>query len=618
MLGYGSDTKDAGSSASGSATFLAGGGELGLLIRSFDWSSTPMGPPDQWPQSLKTSLSICLNTSVVSALYWGPEFRVIYNDAYAPALAERHPSALGQPLCVVWREIWDVLGPQLEEVVSSGNGFSIKRQQLMMKRRGRTEETFWDYSFAPISGESGDVLGVFVTANDVTDNVLNERRLSTIAERQRAMFQKMPGFIALLDGPDHVYRYANDAYVRIAGRPLIGLPVEEALPELEGQGYFEALDEAYRTGESFTASAMQLRLKGEKKDRWIDFIYQPLTDDAGEVTGIFVGGYEVTEHVEALQGLAAREHELQTLTDALPVLISYIDADERYQFNNKIYDEWFSQGRDAIRGQKVRDVVGEPAYAKAKPRIDAALAGERIKFEQLMPYTTTTPRHIQVEYVPRIAGDGSVQGFYALVQDITAMKALENQRAELTNELSHRIKNSLAVVQAIVSQTLKQVSTIEEGREAITGRVAALARAQDILTSTSWAEADIRQIVDAALEPHRDAADRFTLHGPPMKLTAQQSLGMSLAIHELATNAIKYGALSNAVGKVAIEWELFRDRSFTFQWRESGGPAVVAPTRHGFGSRLIERIVAPYFKGTSNLSYLPAGLVFNLTGTTAE
>lgn len=598
----------------GAANCLARGGEMGSRIRSFDWANSPLGPHDGWPQSLKTSLSICLNSSVVCALYWGPDLRVLYNDAYAPALAERHPSALGQPLREVWREIWDVLGPQLEQVVSSGQGFAISRQRLMMERRGQTEETFWDYSFAPIRGESGSVVGVFVTGSDVSEHLLNERQLSGVADRQRAMFQRMPGFVALLRGPNHVYDYVNDAYAAIVPRRLIGLTVAQVLPELAGQGYFESLDNAYRTGEAFTASSMPLRLSDSASDRFIDYIFQPIKDDRGEVTGIFVGGYEVTEHVEAMRDLAAREHELQVLTDALPVLISYIDADERYQFNNKIYDDWFPQGRDAIRGQKVRDVIGDAAYEKVKAHIAAALAGERVRFEQLMPYSTTTPRHIQVEYVPRVATGGKVEGFYALVQDITAVKALENQRAELTNELSHRIKNSLAVVQAIVSQTLKQVSSIEEGREAITGRVAALARAQDILTSTSWAEADIRQIVEAALEPLRDNGARFVLNGPPMKLTAQQSLGMSLAIHELATNATKYGALSTEGGTVAIDWRLTKDMSFEFRWIESGGPPVKEPKRSGFGSRMIERVVAPYFNGKASLSYPPAGLQFDLSG----
>lgn len=142
---------------------VPGGGAMGAQIREFDWSTTPFGALPTWPQSLRSALSICLNSSIVSALYWGPEFRMIYNDAYAPALGVRHPQALGQPVREVWAEIWDVLGPQLTSVTETGDGFATDRQRLMMRRHGFPEETFWFYSFAPVRGEGGDVLGCLST-----------------------------------------------------------------------------------------------------------------------------------------------------------------------------------------------------------------------------------------------------------------------------------------------------------------------------------------------------------------------------------------------------------------------------------------------------------------------
>jgi len=594
---------------------LRSGGNLGALIGDLDWSATPLGALASWPQSMLTALSICLNSPVVSALYWGADFRVIYNDAYAPALAERHPSALGQPLSEVWSEIWDVLGPQLQSVLATGDGFAVSQQRLIMHRHGRDEETFWDYSFSPIRDETGDVGGVFVHASDVTATVRAERRLAEHARSQETMLESMPGFSALLKGPNHIFEFANHAYRQIVGQDnLVGRRVRDVLPELEGQGYLELLDKVFQTGAPFMARAMPLRIDGDERDRFIDYAYQPLIDESGEVTGIYVSGYEVTDHVEAIARVSESQEELQTLTDALPVLISYIDADRRYRFNNRIYEDWFPKRRKDIEGQTVESVVGEKAYAAVKPWMDRALAGERVKFEQMMPYSTTRHRHIQVEYVPRLTSSGSALGFYALVQDVSATKALEAQRAELTNELSHRIKNSLAVVQAIVTQTLRQAETMEEARDAIGGRVAALSRAQDILIDTSWVAAEIGDVVRSALSPYEDGGGRFDIAGDEIQLTAQQSLGLSLAIHELATNAIKYGALSNDVGIVSIRWRADELEKFQFDWIETGGPMVRAPTRTGFGSKLIERIVAPYFKGESIVSYDPTGVHFALRG----
>src|SRR5689334_2116629 len=104
------------------AAFLQGGGELGQLIRSYDWKSTPLGRPDTWPQSLRSALSICLHSSFPTAIYWGPELRLLYNDAWATIPAERHPWALGRPAAEVWSDIWDVVGPQFSRVIESGEG----------------------------------------------------------------------------------------------------------------------------------------------------------------------------------------------------------------------------------------------------------------------------------------------------------------------------------------------------------------------------------------------------------------------------------------------------------------------------------------------------------------
>ncbi|MCJ2129578.1 PAS domain-containing protein [Methylobacterium sp. E-045] len=314
---------------SGSLDFLSEGGEMGARIRVHDWAATPLGEPSSWPQSLRSTLSVCLNSSIVSALYWGSEFVLIYNDAYAPALAERHPQALGQPLREVWSELWSVLEPQLERVMETGQGFATDRQRLLMRRHGRMEETYWFYSFAPVRAEGGAVAGVFVNAMDVTSQVDTELKLRERDERQRQVFRQMPGFVAVLKGPEHVYEYVNEAYVTIAGqRSFLGREVRDVFPELEGQGFFELLDQVYTNDEPFSAQGLPLRLAGEDEDRFIDLLYQPIRNDDGVVNGIFVGGYDVTVQNRAIvalrelnetleQRVAERTKELMLAEDAL-------------------------------------------------------------------------------------------------------------------------------------------------------------------------------------------------------------------------------------------------------------------------------------------------------------
>ncbi|WP_156395767.1 PAS domain-containing sensor histidine kinase [Bosea sp. Leaf344] len=188
------------------------------------------------------------------------------------------------------------------------------------------------------------------------------------------------------------------------------------------------------------------------------------------------------------------------------------------------------------------------------------------------------------------------------------------QRMILQRELSHRMKNTLSIVQAIVSQSMRHSPDMATANDRISGRLLALSAAQDILTESSWVAADVSHVIARGLAPYRDAPQRILTDGPPARISADQALGLSLAIHELATNALKYGALAAAEGSVTIRWRVEPDQRFSFEWREADGPLVVATARRGFGSRLIERIVPSYFKGRAGTDFAPGGICYRLDG----
>ncbi|HZG47500.1 MAG TPA: GAF domain-containing protein, partial [Allosphingosinicella sp.] len=159
-------------------------------IRSFGWSETPLGAMETWPDALKISLSIAEHSAFPMAVYWGEDLRLLYNDPWAPFLGERHPWALGRPAREVWSDIWDIVGPQLEQVFATGEGISADEQMLPMVRDGARQETYWNYSFTPIRDASGGVAGIFNLGTDVTKAVLSERRLSfqvALADRLRTL-----------------------------------------------------------------------------------------------------------------------------------------------------------------------------------------------------------------------------------------------------------------------------------------------------------------------------------------------------------------------------------------------------------------------------------------------
>ncbi len=169
-----------------SLRFLSGGGRMGALMRSHDWSATAFGPPESWPQSLRSALSICLESEFQIAVYWGPTLSLIYNDPWSQIPGNKHPWALGRPAREVWPEIWDTIGPLFTRVLATGNATRSKDELLAMCRRGFTEECYFDYTFSPIRDEAGGVGGIFNIAVETTFRVLEERRQRLLRELRDA------------------------------------------------------------------------------------------------------------------------------------------------------------------------------------------------------------------------------------------------------------------------------------------------------------------------------------------------------------------------------------------------------------------------------------------------
>jgi PAS domain S-box-containing protein len=159
-----------------SADFLLGGGEMGVRMREMDWAETSLGPVEDWPQSLRSALSICLNSRFPIAIYWGPEYVLLYNDAWRPIVGNKHPEALGRAAHEVWPEIWDIIGPMLSSVSETGEATWRDDQLLPMNRFGYTEECYFDYTFSPIRGHGAQVEGVFNVVTETTYRSLNDRR----------------------------------------------------------------------------------------------------------------------------------------------------------------------------------------------------------------------------------------------------------------------------------------------------------------------------------------------------------------------------------------------------------------------------------------------------------
>ncbi|RAK69783.1 PAS domain-containing protein [Hymenobacter edaphi] len=263
------------------------------------------------------------------------------------------------------------------------------------------------------------------------------------AERQRALLERLfmqaPAAICILRGPELVFELVNPGYQQLfPDRQLLGQPLLEALPELGEHAVYRTFQQVYATGRTHRELGMLIPLArpgdGELENRYFNYIQQARFDERGRIDGVMVFAFEVTDQVRAGQASEASAQRLQLLTDALPVLISYIDRAERYQFANRAYEAWFNQGPSELVGRPVREVVGEAAYQNVKAYMERAFAGERLEFEARMPYRQDFVRHIHVDYIPDWR-EGQVGGFYALVSDVTEQVEARQQVAAANEQL---------------------------------------------------------------------------------------------------------------------------------------------------------------------------------------
>jgi PAS domain-containing protein len=345
---------------------------MDALMRGHNWSTSPLGAPETWPQSLRSVVGVLLTSKFPMFVAWGPELGFLYNDPYAEILGTKHPAALGARFHEIWAEIWPDISPLIDAALA-GEATYRERLPLVVNRHGLDEQAWFTFSYSPVRDESGAVAGMFCAVAETTDKVLSQIRANTERDRLAKLFEQTPGFIALLEGPDHRIQFTNPAYQQLIGhRDVVGKTIAEAPPDAVAQGSLDLLDRVFLSGEAHRSAgaryAAQAAPGGPVDQRIVDFVFQPIKDAAGRVTGIFVEGYDVTqayteaeERVRVEKELGEREKELELLTDALPVLVSFMDIHEgelRYRFMNKLYEEWFPRRREDLQGRLVREVGG--------------------------------------------------------------------------------------------------------------------------------------------------------------------------------------------------------------------------------------------------------------------
>lgn len=295
--------------------FLNGGGEMGERIRSKDWSTSPIGTPDTWPQGLRTTVSILLNSRFPMFVWWGEDLMTIYNDAYCPIAGEKHPELLGKSGKEAWKEIWQDLSPLVKSVFS-GESTWAEDQVLYINRRGYVEETYFTFSYSPIWDDSGKVAGLYCACIETTEKVLAATKLTESERNLRSTILQSPVAMCILRGPTFIVEIANDRMYELWGRDeavLLNRPIFDGLPEATGKGLEQLLTHVYTTGEAYVGKARPITVprEGVPNTVYVDFVYEPFREGDGSISGVIAVATDVTEQVIARRRLEETEVLLQ-------------------------------------------------------------------------------------------------------------------------------------------------------------------------------------------------------------------------------------------------------------------------------------------------------------------
>jgi two-component system sensor histidine kinase VicK len=302
--------------------FLAGGGEMGQLIRSIDWETTALGHPENWPAALKQTVSMMQTTTFPVLICWGADYIQLYNDAFRPILgATKHPQAMGISASETYAEIWDTIGPMFAGVMG-GQAVGFPGFMVPLDRNGYMEDCYFDFSYSPIKDIDGDIGGVLVICMETTDKVRAINNLEANQKNIERMIAQAPVGMCILLGPNHVISIANEIIIELWGKPaedVMYKPVFEALPDARDQGLEEVMANVYHTGEAFRASEMPVSLlrNGRQDVVYQNFVYEPYRDVDGSILGILAITIDVTEQVLARQNIENSEAELLSIKKQL-------------------------------------------------------------------------------------------------------------------------------------------------------------------------------------------------------------------------------------------------------------------------------------------------------------
>jgi PAS domain S-box-containing protein len=589
---------------------------MGRLIRAHDWAATSLGPRNAWPQRLQGAVDLLIDSRQPVFLAWGPELTFFYNDACIPMLGTRHPGSLGKSYPKVFPEIWDQYGPIVERTLA-GESQYFANQCVALAERPDQPMSWFALSWSPLRAESGHICGFFCAATETTAHVLAEGRLRESESSYRSLFDSMSeGFciiekVATPPGEPIDFRYvaANPAFEAESGvGGVVGKTIRTAFPG-EPQGWFDTYD-------SVVSSGQPVRFERElvTQGRHLEVYAFKVEDDTGRRVAVIFQDITARKRIEA--ALRETEGRFRQFGEASSDVLWIRDAATlRWEYLTPSFETIYGiDGELVCEGGDVT-IWMESILAEDRERTLEGLQrvrnGESVTVElRIKRQSDGQIRWLRNTDFPIRDETGKVYRIGGISSDITEEKATADRLGVLVAELQHRTRNLMALVRAVADKTLASSENLEQFAPRYRDRLASLARAQNLLSRLDeHHRVTVDEIVHAELSAHgafNENARQVTIYGPrgiAIRPASVQPLAMVL--HELATNAVKYGALCQPLAHLTVGWRLEGQGDgderasaplLVIEWREYG---VEMPSRDtlprggSVGRELIEQVL-PY------------------------
>jgi PAS domain S-box-containing protein len=620
---------------------------VSLAFEGCDWQQSSLGAPEAWPACLRTVIALMLGTRQPMFLLWGAAHNIFYNKGYASILDQRHPNAFGQAFADVWPEH----AHDAETIIAkvhTGEAPHMDDLTFVVRRTGYSGEVDYSFSCSPVMDEEGRICGTLwiygaTVAQERAEKSLRfrlelDQRLHHITDPHEVMAVAAEMLGRHLAASRVNYGYVEDTPAgeifavdrdwtdgsapSLVGRypvEIFGEPLIAVLKEGHTVCLHDAFDDQLTAGEGIAATYVAIGarsgitvplIKGGRVAAGL-LVHQVeprhwREDEEALVRQVAERTWDAVERARVETALRESEERMRDILESINDAFYAVDRDWRFTYVNRKAEELWGKKRETLMGRLCWEEF--PQAVDTGPYKAHLLAMETKTPVRLESHSSVMNEWLEISIFP--TADGGLSVYF---RDVGSRKQAEEHRELLIHELNHRVKNTLATVQSIAAQTLRNAGVAQEPRMALEARLFALSRAHDVLTRENWEGAALREIVAQAVEPYRGVGDgRLTSEGPEVRLSPRAALALSMALQELATNAVKHGALSSALGCVEISWSLdtgVQPARLHLRWEEKGGVVVQPPQRRGFGTRLIERSLASDLQGDVTVDFAATGVV---------